>query len=148
MPLLRPRAVREDPPISGRVPIANEDQDNSLKAIMTWIPVEVIGAYKFVIELIPLDYPSWRIALTGIVLLLAPLWIGFATKPDDKPVAWRQVIIAPFAFICWVMAIQPDIPAAFFHGWQPWMGSVVLGVGTLLLPVIDGILKRLGVTQN
>jgi hypothetical protein len=148
MPLLRPRAVRADPPKPGRVAIAAENEDGTLQAIMTWIPVEVIGAYKFVIGFIPLDYPSWRLWLTAIIGALAPAWIAFATKPDQKDVAWRQVILAPFAFVCWVLAIQPDIPTLLVSGWQAWMGSVVLGVGTLLLPVIDGILKRLGVTQN
>jgi hypothetical protein len=148
MPLLRPRVVRADLPKPGRVAISAENEDSTFKAIMAWIPVEVIGAYKFVIGLIPLDYSSWRIWLTAIVCVLAPAWIAFATKPDQKDIAWRQVFIAPFAFVCWVVAIQPDIPALLNGDWKPWMGSVVLGVGTLLLPVIDGILKRLGFTQQ
>lgn len=148
MPLFRRRAVREDAPKSARIPIARQDQDQFITAIITWIPIEVIAVYKFVVDLIPLEYTPWRLHLTVLILILTPLWIAFATVPKGKEIAWRQVILAPFAFVCWVAAIQQDVVVSLFDNWQSWMGSMVLGVGTLLLPIIDGMMKRLCIPQN
>src|SRR5262245_44754610 len=136
MPLLRRRAVRQDAPKFGRDAISRKDQDQFLTAIITWIPIGVIGVYKFVVGFIPLDHPGWRAWLTIIILLLTPLWIAFATLPKGRAIAWRQVVLAPFAFVCWVAAIQPDVVAGYIPDWQAWMGSVVLGLGTLLLPIL------------
>ncbi len=83
MPLLRPRAVRADKPGPGRVPVAAAEDDKNLKAVIKWIPTELIGFYQ--------------------------------------------------ASIDW---------------WKPWMGTVLLLLGGILLPVIDGILKALGLTQG
>lgn len=67
----------------------------------------------------------------------------------DARIAWRQVIIAPFAFICWIAAMQgPLFASAFPNWWEDWIGSVAVGVGTLVLPILNGILKRLGVPQD
>ena len=148
MPLLRPRAKRADEAKPGRQAIAKKHQDGVLTAILTWIPFEVIAAYKFIMGFVPLDYPGWRFWLTVIVLVITPFWIAFATTSKQRKIAWRQVFLAPVAFVCWVAAIQEDVVARCFADWHPWMGSVVLGLGTLLLPVLDGILKKAGVPQN
>ncbi|MBR1231637.1 hypothetical protein [Bradyrhizobium sp. AUGA SZCCT0182] len=147
--LLRPRVKREDNIAGkGRTLVAKGDQDGLLNAIITWIPIEVIGAYKFIVGVIPAEVTSWRLGITILVLIITPFWIAFATKPSQKETAWRQVILAPIAFVCWVTAIQPDVVTIIYSSWQSWMGSVTLGVGTLLLPVFDGALKKLGIPQN
>jgi hypothetical protein len=148
MPLLRRRAIVSDEPGPGRQAIAKKDEDTFLTAILTWIPVEVIVVYKFVMGIIPTGFSSWRLWLTVIVIVLTPVWIAFATKPENRKIAWRQVILSPFAFVCWVAALQEDVVTVLISGWQPWMGSVVLGIGTLVLPTLDGILRKLGFTQN
>jgi hypothetical protein len=146
--LLRPRVKGEDVARLGRVAVAKKDRDRLLAAIVNWIPIEVIGVYKFVMGFIPSDYPAWLIGTTVIVLVLTPFWIAFATKPNGQKTAWRQVFLAPFAFACWVAAIQTDVVSVLISAWQGWMGSVVLGLGTLLLPIFDGIMRRCGVPQN
>jgi hypothetical protein len=146
--LLRPRVIGEDVERTGRVAVAKKDRDHLLTAIMNWIPIEVIGVYKFVTGFIPLDYPAWRFWITVIVLVLTPFWIAFATKPRGRKIAWRQVFLAPFAFACWIAVIQTDVVSAIIPTWQGWMGSVILGVGTVLLPILDGIMRRCGVPQN
>jgi hypothetical protein len=147
--LLRPRVKREDNIAgTGRTLVAKKDQDSLLNAIINWIPIEVIGVYKFIVGGIPAEVTSWRLGITILVLIITPFWIAFATKPSEKQIAWRQVILAPIAFVCWLTAIQPDVIANIYSGWQSWMGSVILGVGTLLLPVFDGALKRIRVPQN
>lgn len=147
--LLRPRVKSEDSiDRAGRTLVGKKDKDHLIDAIIKWIPVEVIGVYKFVMGIVPTDVTSWRLGISVFALILTPAWIAFATKPPEKKIAWRQVLLAPFAFVCWVAAIQTDVVTILYSGWQAWMGSVVLGFGTLLLPIFDGLLKRGGVPQN
>lgn len=146
MPLIRPRVVRSDRPGPGRISVAASDQDSLVKSILNWIPVEVITVYKTIDNLVP-DSFHRGLAIAGIVI--TALWIAFATKPDNQPTAWRQVILASFAFMCWAVGMQPTV-LPFLQGSpdQVKVGSAFLAGGTLLLPILDGILKRAGVRQN
>jgi hypothetical protein len=128
--------------------VAAGDEDAPLTAILKWIPVEVIGSYKFIMGMIPSDYTSARLWTSILAIPITALWIAFATQPTGKKVAWRQVFLAPIAFVCWAIAMQEDVMKGQFTNWEPWMGSVVLAAGTLALPILDGILRSLGVTQN
>ena len=148
MPLLRPRVMRTDKLGPGRTMVAPANQDPLLTAIVKWIPVEVLTIYKTVDGVIPAGKEQFRLWFAVGAILLCALWIAFATKPDGKPIAWRQVVLAPFAFLCWVVAMQGSTLKQIAPGWESWMGSVVLGAGTLFLPILEGILKALGVRQN
>ena len=128
--------------------VSGGEQDSLLAAIVKWIPIEVLTIYKAVDGFIPSDSYSFRTIFTASAVLICPLWIAFATRPSDKQVAWRQVLLSPIAFTCWAIAMQTDLLKHMDSNWQAWMGSVVLGVGILLLPIIDGILRSLGVSQN
>lgn len=148
MPLLRPRVVGRDTPGSGRVAIANANQDSLLASIVKWIPVEVITVYKASMGIIPEERPSPRFWLTVASILVTSLWIAFATRPEGRRIAWRQVLLSPVAFTCWAVATQVDVVKNLYSGWEPWMAFLVLAAGTLLLPILDGILRSLGVPQN
>jgi hypothetical protein len=128
--------------------VSEADKDSLLKSIVNWIPVEVIAPYEFTMGFIPAAHETFRLVVTFAAVPIAFLWIAFATKPDAGKVAWRQAIIAPVAFVCWAMAMETEVIKALFMDWEPWMGSVALGAGTVLLPILDGILKALGVPQN
>jgi|SRR5215831_1955139 len=147
MPLLRPRAIRADK-VAGRVMVSPTEQDSLLAAVIKWIPVEVLTVYKAVDGFIPAERYSFRLGFIISATAVCALWIAFATKPSDKRLAWRQVILAPIAFLCWAVAIETDLIQHVYKDWQAWMGSVILGGGTLLLPIFDGILKSLGVSQG
>jgi hypothetical protein len=140
--------VRADLPRAGRIPVGAGEEDKPLTAILKWIPVEIIGTYKFVMGFIPADAEAWRLTVTILTIPLTAGWIAFATTPEAKRIAWRQVILSPFAFACWVAAIQGDVMLDIVSGWKAWMGSVILAAGTVLLPILDGILRRLDVRQN
>src|SRR5712664_4152314 len=105
MPALRPRVLSSNKPGTDRKVVAAGNDDQILKAIAGMIPVEVIAAYNPLINIIPADKVSVRFWLTVAMIPITALWIAFATK-DDKNIAWRQVIIAPFAFACWTSAMQ------------------------------------------
>jgi hypothetical protein len=148
MPLLRPRVKRPDKPGPGRKEISASNQDSLLAAIVNWIPVEVITVYKAAMGAIPEDRASLRFWISVISIVVTFPWIVFATKPAGENIAWRQACLAPVAFTCWAVATQPDVVKAIYPGWESWMAFLVLGGGTLLLPILDGILKAAGVTQN
>ena len=144
MPLIRPRIVRSDKPGSGRIMVAASEQDSRVELILKSIPVEVIPFFKIVDSLADSDNYHRGVAIAGV--LVTALWIAFATRPDDKPIAWRQVILSSFAFVCWAIGMQPKILAV---AWDPTkIGAAVLAVGTVVLPILDGILKRAGIRQN
>lgn len=150
MPLLRPRVIRSDKPRDGRIIPASAAKDEEIKtAILKWIPVEVIAVYEAALGVIPGDYIGFRLWLTIGLIPITGLWIGFATRDGSKnlPVAWRQLILSCLAFAFWSAGTQVDIMKAAISGWQPWMGSVTLAVGGILLPISEGVLYYLGITQ-
>jgi hypothetical protein len=148
VPLLRPRVAGRDRPGPGRVPIAGSGQDSLLAAVVMWIPVEVITVYKATMGIIPEARSSLRFWLTVSSILVTALWIAFATRPEGRRIAWRQVLLAPVAFTCWAVATQGDVVKSIYSGWEPWLAFLVLAAGTVLLPILDGILRSLGVPQN
>lgn len=147
MARLRPRVIRPDKAMNGRI-MATAADDKNLAAIVKWIPVEVIASYQFVLGLIPPANMGTRLWLTIIFAVLTPLWIGFAAKESGETIAWRQLILACVAFIFWTLGTQEDIAKDMIPVWEVWMGSVSLGLGTLCLPILDGILCKLGIRQS
>lgn len=147
MPLLRPRAMRADLPAAGRTPVAAGEQDTALKAVLKWIPIEIIGFYQAIMAAVPIAKTDVRLWLTAVTIPICALWIAFATKPDDKGYAWRQIMLAALAFVFWSVAVQSEVLKAL-SWWETWMGTVVLILGSVLLPIFDGVLMRLGFTQN
>jgi hypothetical protein len=113
-----------------------------------WIPTEALAIYKAVDGVIPAHHDVFRFRFAIVMIAVTPLYIAFATRPPDKNIAWRQVVLAPIAFTCWAIAMQGDGIKALITDWEAWMGSIVVLVGTFLLPIFDGILKALGLTQS
>jgi hypothetical protein len=150
MPFLRPRVSLKSDSGTARIPVAAslQGQDSLLSAIIKWIPVEILTVFKTVDGFVPVEKYGTRLILGATFMFLTPLWIGYATHPEGKPVAWRQVILAPVAFCLWAIAMLGDPLKYIFVSWNPWMGSVSLGIGTLLLPIFDGLLRSLGVKQE
>jgi len=143
----RPRLISANKPGTARAAVAATADDSPLKAVMILIPVEVIAAYNLIaaISTIPVK------VLFVITLLMIPitgLYVAFGTKGDDKGIAWRQVLLAPFAFACWISAMQGAMLMAMFPWWQSWVGNLSLALGTLLLPILNGILRYLNVPQS
>lgn len=143
----RPRVASSNKQGTQRGEVAAGKNDKLLQKIANWIPVEVIAAYNPVMAIIPAQRVWLRFWVSVGMLPVTAGWIAFATG-GRKNFAWRQVIIAPFAFACWTAAMQGAMLMKVFPGWEEWMGSLAVVVGTLLLPILDGVLKWLGVPQN
>lgn len=147
MPLLRPRVIEADRPADGKIQISG-GQEGPLTEVLKWIPLEVIAFYQALTAAIPSDNAGARLWLTAAGIVVCGLWIAFATKPPSKGYAWRQIILAMLAFVFWAAAVQSEVLKGCITWWQPWMGAIVLIFGSMLLPIFDGILTKLGVPQN
>lgn len=155
MPILRPRVVSgEARQRDGRIAIsATPDRDGVISAITKWIPIEVIAFYEGVTtpfgDLLSKGWWLFYAIITGVIVTF--LWIAFATESPKaaSPIAWRQVILSCFAFIVWVTGTtSPDIWKVPAPWWHPGINPAALAAGAILLPIIDGILRRAGVPQD
>ncbi len=147
MPLLRPRVARRDKPAAGIEPVAAGEEDSALKAVLKWIPIEVIAFYQAAMAAIPTEKSHIRLWVTLLALPICAAWIAFATKLAEKDYAWRQIFLAALAFVFWASAVQSEVLHSTVGWWETWMGTVSLIVGSIMLPIFDGILMKLGFTQ-
>jgi hypothetical protein len=151
MPTLRPRVNLPEEAQNGRIMVSKNKtgKDNLLSAIVKWIPIEVIGAYEGIMGAIPEGNTGFRLWVTIVGIPVTALWIGFATEDDTKAqrIAWRHMILASVAFFCWTVGSQPVIVKSVITAWEPWMGTVTIGAGAVLLPILNGILRALKVPQ-
>jgi hypothetical protein len=153
MPTLRPRVnggdVREH---DGRISAsASSEEDNLVTAITKWIPIEVIAFYEGVTTPFGDKLAAGLLYAVAAGLIVAFLWTAFATE-DAKAksrIAWRQVILSCFAFAFWVIGTtSPDVWRGLYVWWHPGINPAVLAAAAVVLPIADGIMKRLGVPQD
>lgn len=119
-------------------------EDGYLAKIVTYIPAEAIATYQAVVGVVPDDRQASVVPwVAGIVLLLTPAWMYVATMSEDEPPAWFQVIIAPIAFVVWLVAVgSPLVTVLFGSPVEPWLGSVVLISATAAIPLIEKALIK------
>jgi hypothetical protein len=153
MPALRPRVIGGDQLSStGRIPVAAAaERDSVASALAKWVPVEVIVFYEGITTPFGSQVSDflWYAIIVGILVVI--LWIAFATEEKAKSsrIAWRQVIVSPFAFLFWVAGTtSPDIWKIIYPWWQVGFNPAILAFGVVALPIIDGILRRLGLPQD
>jgi hypothetical protein len=151
VPILRPRVLgrdrREEP-----IPIAAPpDRDGVISAITKWVPIEVIAFYQGITTPFGDKLSQGLVYAISAGVIVTFLWIAFATESAKAKsrIAWRQVILSCFAFIVWVIGTtSPDIWKVIFVSWHPGINPAFLAAGAILLPILDGILWRLGIPQD
>jgi hypothetical protein len=124
--------------------------------LLAWIPVEVVMAYKAAMGSIPDDYPNLRFDFTVAAIILTVFWIAFATVPERSGekkfpwglIAWRQVMLAPIAFVFWAVATQGDVVKQVLPWWLSWMALPALAASAVVLPILNGILRACRVPQK
>jgi hypothetical protein len=153
MPSLRPRVLGGDVhEQDGRISASGaSNRDGLVTAITKWIPVEVIAFYEGITTpfgnaiagALPYAIPA------GLVVTF--LWIAFATTTEktQSRIAWRQVVLSCVAFLFWVIGTtSPDIWKLVLPWWHVGLNPAALATGGILLPISDGIMRRLGVPQD
>jgi hypothetical protein len=109
-------------------------QDEYLDRLLKLIPGETVAAYLFVVGVI-------QTALKGQPSALSIwLWIVFAVIGVGNFFYWKrakvtdptQYVVLTAAYVVWVFTIGG--PFATMEWYQPFMGSVILGLFTFLAP--------------
>lgn len=139
MPTLRPRVLTAadaamDPGVK---------EDSYIAKVVHYIPSEIIAAYLAASGVLT-GSSSHRQAMLwvifGILMILTPLWILYATALPDKPVPIFQAFAAMLGFAVWIFAIGG--PFAYLSWYRPEYGSLVLIFSTLSIPIMEKLFVR------
>jgi len=100
-----------------------------------------MAAYVAIAGLLPSNAQPWWLlwAVFGTLLLLTPLYVCFikTDPPGFAACKFFHGVTACISFTVWVFALGGPFAATF--GWyQPYLGSAVLILTTLIIPVLEG----------
>jgi hypothetical protein len=101
--------------------------------LLKLIPSEIVAAYMVLIGIIPEHYAKWGTLVVSIILLiLTPFYL----KKLEKVANNVQVLFCSLSFVVWVYSLGGlGGPFRHWHMYQPWIGSVVLILWTLIVPL-------------
>lgn len=132
-PFKRLFAAQEPPPDS-------KITDSYFEKLVRYIPADILAAYVAITGITAsVNPPLWLgWAVFGVLLTLTPLYVCYVkTEPkgfvSSKTFHW---VTACLAFSSWVFAMGGPFTA--FAWYQPYLGSVVLILTTLIIPVLEG----------
>jgi len=106
----------------------NQDYKNKLLKL---IPSEIVAAYVVIEGIIPDDRKLiGTIAVSLVLLILIPLYL----KKIYKVQRFGQHVFVMIAFIIWIYTLGG--PFKHWNLWEAWIGSAVLILYTLLIPLV------------
>ena len=124
----------QDPPPDSKT------TDSYFEKLVKYIPADILAAYVAITGITASnDPPLWLTwGVFGVLLALTPLYVCYVkTAPkgfvSSKTFHW---VTACLAFSAWVFALGG--PFATFVWYKPYLGSVVLILTTLIIPVLEG----------
>jgi hypothetical protein len=101
-------------------------QDRLLKLI----PSEIVGAYMVLQGVIPADQGKWATTIvSGVLFLLTPLYLNRLQHVQRV----SQLLVTAVSFAVWVYSLGG--PFQYWGIYQAWLGSVVLILWTLIVPL-------------
>ncbi len=127
-------AAQEPPPDS-------KTTDSYAEKLIKYIPADILAAYVAITGITASNDPplwlSWGVF--GVLLALTPLYVCYVkTQPagfvSSKMFHW---LTACLAFTAWCFALGGPF-AQTFVWYKPYLGSVVLILTTLIIPVLEG----------
>ena len=102
-------------------------QDRLLKLI----PSEIVGAYMVLQGIIPAAQAKWATTVvSGILFLLTPLYLNRLQNVQRI----SQLLVTTVSFAVWVYSLGG--PFQYWGWYQSWLGSVVLILWTLIVPLL------------
>ena len=115
--------------------------DSYAEKLVKFIPADILAAYVAISGITASnDQPLWLSwGVFGVLLALTPLYVCLV-KTDPPGIAWSKTfhwVAACLAFTSWAFAMGGPF-AATFDWYQPYLGSVVLILTTLIIPVMEG----------
>ena len=118
-------------------------EDNYIQKVVGYIPGEIVAVYTTASGLalsaegVPTVLVLWIVA--GVLLVLTPLWLYYATAVPGRSASWFQVVAGTLAYVCWVFALSGGTLFAWYH---PLYGSLLLLFYTLAAPLAEKMLAR------
>jgi apolipoprotein N-acyltransferase len=133
--LFKRRFAAQAPPPDSKL------SDSYAEKLVKFIPADILAAYLAISGITASnDPPLWLTwGVFGALLALTPLYVCLV-KTDPPGIAWSKTfhwVTACLAFSAWVFAMGGPF-AVTFAWYKPYLGSVVLILTTLIIPVLEG----------
>lgn len=119
---------------------AQPDEDDYASRVAKYIPAEIIAGFIAIDGILKAvsDPPAFLYWLVfAFCLVLTPFYTWRISNQKDLPTAISQIVISTCSFACWVFAFGG--PFKFFDWYQPYIGSILLVMATLLFPLFTNI---------
>jgi hypothetical protein len=98
--------------------------------LLKLIPSEIVAAYMVLAGIIPPDRAKWGTLIVSIVLLvLVPFYMWRMQNVRRN----SQLIVTTISFVVWLYSLGG--PFAAWGLYESWIGSVILILWTLIIPV-------------
>ncbi len=107
------------------------DRSSFLEVLLKLIPSEVIAVHVFIQGVMPRVF--WPTLVVFLLLAgITPLYLYWAMGVRSRP----QLIVSTLSLVVWIYALGQG-PFRFMRApwWEPWYGSVLLALWTLVPPM-------------
>ena len=107
------------------------DRGSFLEVLLKLIPSEVIAVHIFIQGVMPRVF--WPTLVVFLLLVgITPLYLYWAMGVRSRP----QLTVSTLSLVVWIYALGQG-PFRFMRapGWEPWYGSVLLALWTLVPPM-------------
>jgi hypothetical protein len=109
------------------IKVVQSYQDRMLKLI----PTEIIAAYMALQGVVPTAYAKWATLAAAVILVaLTPLYLTRLQQVRRT----GQVVMTTIAVVVWLYTLGG--PFQYWGLYQPWIGSVLLVLWTLVVPLV------------
>ena len=99
--------------------------------LLKLIPSEIIAAYIFLQGVIPESDTKWGLLIASILLLILT---PFYMQKFQHVTHSLQIIITSLSFLVWLYSLGGPFKAWGLY--KPWIGSLLLVIWTLTVPLI------------
>jgi len=107
------------------------DRSSFLEVLLKLIPSEVIAVHVFIQGVMPRAF--WPTLVVFLLLVgITPLYLYWAMGVRSRP----QLTVSTLSLVVWIYALGQG-PFRFMRApwWEPWYGSVLLALWTLVPPM-------------
>jgi hypothetical protein len=107
------------------------DRSSFLEVLLKLIPSEVIAVHIFIQGVMPRAF--WPTLVVFLLLVgITPLYLYWAMGVRSRP----QLVVSTLSLVVWIYALGQG-PFRFMRApwWEPWYGSVLLALWTLVPPM-------------
>jgi len=107
------------------------DRNSFLQTLLKLIPSEVIAVHVFIQGVMPRTF--WPTLVVSLLLVgITPMYLYWAMGVRSRP----QLVVSTLSLVVWIYALGQG-PFRFMRSpwWEPWYGSVLLALWTLVPPM-------------